>query len=70
MSEFQKCNIELSHYKADTLLKRYEFLVAYNQNFNMTAMTDVDEVEVKLCIVGVVPLSMIEFIKNSSFIDV
>ena len=44
ISEFQKCNIELSQDKADKLLKLYEFLVEYNQNVNLTAITDFEEV--------------------------
>lgn len=40
ISEFQKCNIELSEEKANKLLKLYEFLVEYNQNVNLTAITD------------------------------
>ena len=36
ISEFQKCNIELSQDKADKLLKLYEFLVEYNQNVNLS----------------------------------
>lgn len=70
ISEFQKCNIELSQDKADKLLKLYEFLVEYNQNVNLTAITDFEEVVVKHFIDSVLPFSMIEFKENSSFIDV
>ena len=70
ISEFQKCNIELSQYKADKLLKLYEFLVEYNQNVNLTAITDFEEVVVKHFIDSVLPFSMIDIKENSSFIDV
>ena len=70
ISEFQKCNIELSQDKADKLLKLYEFLVEYNQNVNLTAITDFKEVVVKHFIDSVLPFSMIEIKENSSFIDV
>ncbi len=70
ISEFQKCNIELSQDKADKLLKLYEFLVEYNQNVNLTAITDFEEVVVKHFIDSVLPFSMIEIKENSSFIDV
>ena len=70
ISEFQKCNIELSRDKADKLLKLYEFLVEYNQNVNLTAITDFEEVVVKHFIDSVLPFSMIDIKENSSFIDV
>ena len=70
ISEFQKCNIELSEEKADKLLKLYEFLVEYNQNVNLTAITDFEEVVVKHFIDSVLPFSMIDIKENSSFIDV
>ena len=56
ISEFQKCNIELSQDKADKLLKLYEFLVEYNQNVNLTAITDFEEVVVKHFIDSVLTL--------------
>lgn len=70
ISEFQKCNIELSQDKADKLLKLYEFLVEYNKNVNLTAITDFEEVVVKHFIDSVLPFSMIDIKENSSFIDV
>lgn len=70
ISEFQKCNIELSQDKADKLLKLYEFLVEYNKNVNLTAITDFEEVVVKHFIDSVLPFSMIDIKGNSSFIDV
>ena len=70
ISEFQKCNIELSQDKADKLLKLYEFLVEYNQNVNLTAINDFEEVVVKHFIDSVLPFSMIDIKENSSFIDV
>lgn len=70
ISEFQKCNIELSQDKAYKLLKLYEFLVEYNQNVNLTAISDFEEVVVKHFIDSVLPFSMIDIKENSSFIDV
>lgn len=70
ISEFQKCNIELSQDKANKLLKLYEFLVEYNQNVNLTAITNFEEVVVKHFIDSVLPFSMIDIKENSSFIDV
>lgn len=70
ISEFQKCNIELSQDKADKLLKLYEFLIEYNQNVNLTAITDFEEVVVKHFVDSVLPFSMIDIKENSGFIDV
>lgn len=70
ISEFQKCNIELSQDKADKLLKLYEFLVEYNQNVNLTAIIDFEEVVVKHFVDSVLPFSMIDIKENSGFIDV
>lgn len=70
ISEFQKFNIELSQDKADKLLKLYEFLVEYNQNVNLTAITDFEEVVVKHFVDSVLPFSMIDIKENSGFIDV
>lgn len=70
ISEFQKYNIELSQDKADKLLKLYEFLVEYNQNVNLTAITNFEEVVVKHFIDSVLPFSMIDIKENSGFIDV
>lgn len=70
ISEFQKCNIKLSQDKADKLLKLYEFLVEYNKNVNLTAITDFEEVVVKHFIDSVLPFGMIDIKENSSFIDV
>lgn len=70
ISEFQKCNIKLSQDKADKLLKLYEFLVEYNKNVNLTAITDFEEVVVKHFIDSVLPFSMFDIKENSSFIDV
>ena len=56
--------------KPDKLLKLYEFLVEYNKNVNLTAITDFEEVVVKHFIDSVLPFSMIDIKENSSFIDV
>ena len=70
INEFKKCNIELSEDKAQKLLKLYEFLVEYNKNVNLTAITDFEEVVIKHFIDSVLPFSMVDIKENSSFIDV
>ena len=70
INEFKKCNVELSENKAQKLLKLYEFLVEYNKNVNLTAITDFEEVVIKHFIDSVLPFTMVDINENGSFIDV
>lgn len=70
LNEFNKCNIKLSTGQAEKLVKLYEFLVDYNQNVNLTAITDFKEVVIKHFVDSVLPFSMVDVKENSSFIDV
>lgn len=70
LNEFKKCDIKLSTEQAEKFVKLYEFLVEYNKNVNLTAITDFEEVVVKHFIDSVLPFNMIEIEENSSFIDV
>ncbi len=70
LNEFNKCDIKLSTEQAEKFVKLYEFLVEYNKNVNLTAITDFEEVVVKHFIDSVLPFSMIDIEENSSFIDV
>lgn len=70
INEFKKCNIELSENKAQKLFKLYEFLVEYNKNVNLTAITDFEEVVIKHFIDSVLPFTMVDINENASFIDV
>ena len=70
LNEFSKCDIKLSKEQAERFNKLYEFLVEYNKNVNLTAITDFKEVVVKHFIDSVLPFIMIDIEENSSFIDV
>ena len=70
LNEFNKCDIKLSTEQAEKFVKLYEFLVEYNQNVNLTAITDFEEVVIKHFVDSVLPFSMIDIKENSSFIDV
>ncbi len=70
LKEFNKCDIMLSTEQAEKFVKLYEFLVEYNKNVNLTAITDFEGVVVKHFIDSVLPFSMIDIEENSSFIDV
>lgn len=70
LNEFNKCDIKLSTEQADRFNKLYEFLVEYNKNVNLTAITDFKEIVVKHFIDSVLPFNMIDIEENSGFIDV
>ena len=70
LNEFNKCNIKLTTVQAEKLVKLYEFLVEYNKNVNLTAITDFEEVVIKHFVDSVLPFSMVDVKENSSFIDV
>lgn len=70
LNEFNKCDIKLSTEQAENFVKLYEFLVEYNKNVNLTAITDFEKVVVKHFVDSVLPFSMVDIEKDSSFIDV
>lgn len=70
LNEFNKCKIKLSGEQAEKFVKLYEFLVEYNQNVNLTAITDFEEVVIKHFVDSVLPFTMVNIKENSSFIDV
>lgn len=70
LNEFNKCDIKLSTEQAERFNKLNEFLVEYNKNVNLTAITDFKEIVVKHFIDSVLPFNMIYIEENSSFIDV
>lgn len=70
LNEFNKCDIKLSTEQPERFNKLYEFLVEYNKNVNLTAITDFKEIVVKHFIDSVLPFNMIDIEENSSFIDV
>lgn len=70
LNEFNKCDITLSNEQAEKFVKLYEFLVEYNKNVNLTAITDFEEVVIKHFVDSVLPFNMVDIKENSSFIDV
>lgn len=70
LNEFNKCKTKLSGEQAEKFVKLYEFLVEYNQNVNLTAITDFEEVVIKHFVDSVLPFTMVNIKENSSFIDV
>ncbi|MBQ6946134.1 MAG: 16S rRNA (guanine(527)-N(7))-methyltransferase RsmG [Ruminococcus sp.] len=68
--EFKKYNLDLSQEKYDKFCKYAEFLVEYNKNVNLTAITEPREVLIKHFIDSSLILNYIDIPENSSIIDV
>lgn len=69
-SAFSLSEIEISDEKANKFLKLYEFLISYNENVNLTAITEFEDVVVKHFVDSVLPFYKLEIKDGSSFIDV
>ncbi len=70
IDSFKSSGIEISEEQAEKYLKLYEFLVEYNENVNLTAITEFSDVIIKHFVDSVLPFTMIEIKEGSSFIDV
>ena len=70
IDSFKASGIEITEEQADKYFKLYEFLVEYNQNVNLTAITDFSDVIVKHFVDSVLPFTMINVKDGASFIDV
>lgn len=70
IDEFSKAKIELTKEKAEKFAALCDFMVEYNKNVNLTAITDFSEVVIKHFVDSVLPFSMAEIPENASFIDV
>ena len=70
IDSFKASGIEINGEQAEKYLRLYEFLVEYNENVNLTAITEFSDVIIKHFIDSVLPFTMIEIKEGSSFIDV
>lgn len=68
--EFKKYNLDLSQEKYDKFCKYAEFLVEYNKNVNLTAITEPREILIKHFIDSSLILNYIDIPENSSIIDI
>ena len=69
-SEFQKYGLNLTHEMYAKYDKYAEFLVEYNKNVKLTAITDPDGILVKHFIDSVIALKYVDIPENSTLIDV
>lgn len=67
---FEKAGLALSAEKAEKLCNLSEFMLEYNKNVNLTAITEFHDVAEKHFLDSILPFSRLEIEKNSSFIDV
>lgn len=77
LAEYGKCRAEFERYGFELTEEQYrkfdiyaDFLVEYNKNVNLTAITEPDEILVKHFIDSVLLLKYAEIPENSSLIDV
>ena len=69
-SEFSLSGITLSNEQADKFLKLYDFMISYNKNVNLTAITGFEDVVVKHFIDSVLPFHSLCIKDGTSFTDV
>ena len=70
IGKFSECGIDISEEKADKFVRLCDFMVEYNQNVNLTSITEFSEVVVKHFVDSVLPFNMLDIPEGSSFIDV
>ena len=67
---FASAKIEISEQQAEKYVKLCDFMVDYNKNVNLTAITDFEDVVMKHFVDSVLPFTMVELPQGASFIDV
>jgi len=67
---FGAAGIEINAEKAKKFADLSEFMVEYNKNVNLTAITDFNEIVEKHFIDSILPFTSLKIADNSSFIDV
>ncbi len=70
IDSFKSSGIDISKEQAEKYYKLYEFLVEYNENVNLTAITEFSDVIIKHFVDSVLPFTMLDVKHGASFIDV
>lgn len=70
IEQFGNAGIEISDEQAEKYVRLCDFMVEYNQNVNLTAITEFSEVVLKHFVDSVIPFTMVEIKQGASFIDV
>ncbi len=67
---FASANIVITEEQADKYVRLCDFMVEYNKNVNLTAITEFEDVVMKHFVDSVLPFTMVEIGQGASFIDV
>lgn len=67
---FASASIEISEKQAEQYVALCDFMVEYNKNVNLTAITEFEDVIMKHFIDSVLPFTMLDIPEGASFIDV
>ena len=70
VDEFAKGGIKITSQQGEQYVKLCDFMVEYNKNVNLTAITEFEDVVMKHFIDSVLPFTMAEPEQGASFIDV
>lgn len=70
ISQFAGAGLKISEQQAEQFVKLCDFMVEYNENVNLTSITEFSEVVVKHFVDSVLPFTMLDIPEGSSFIDV
>lgn len=70
IDRFAAADIKITDEMADKLVKLCDFMVEYNENVNLTSITEFTEVVDKHFVDSVLPFFMVDIPEGSSFIDV
>lgn len=70
VQKFAQAGITIDENQAERLVRLCDFMVEYNQNVNLTSITEFTEVVVKHFVDSVLPFFMVDIPQGSSFIDV
>ena len=67
---FASAKIEITSEQAEKYVKLCDFMVEYNKNVNLTAITEFEDVVMKHIVDSVLPFTMVDIENGASFIDV
>lgn len=70
IGEFASAEITINEEQAEKLYSLFEYMVEYNQNVNLTSITEFGDVVMKHFIDSVLPFSRLDIAEGVSFIDV
>lgn len=70
LDEFSAAGIKIDEAQAEKFSTLYEFMVEYNENVNLTSITEFEDVVVKHFVDSVLPFAGLDISENARFIDV